>query len=259
MLDLIRRKKEIKPYDGYGSNAAEVLRIDFGLTTELVDQITAKSLGDIIAACVDYRMAIEQCASALNNADFTVADKAKWVRQLNQRESFGQEMKNAICVQRDQVRQEATLLSPPAQVEVAVALSLMAAPEEQATEAAQIDITKQLLADAEDPKAQAKQARLAKKQQEKEVGAEAKTFLKTQEQRVSGLMTTLNVQSVKDQTKTLQETALPTLLAQAKPEVAETTTPIQLPPDAQKEILMNKLAKEMRKSTEQLDQDFPLS
>jgi hypothetical protein len=176
----------------------------------------------VVGPYANYIKAIGRSQEALDNADMHPKDKVEWQRQINKHKDLATQMKDKINAQLDVMCDEAADLAEPVQIEVAVRLGLIAPPERE-VQTEEADVTSQLLADAEDPVAKAKQERLQQKQQSKEIMRSATEFLETQETRVKDLVTSMNVKGVQEQTKALNETMAPALEARAKVVTEEET------------------------------------
>jgi hypothetical protein len=246
MFGLFRKTKAM-PYQSY---AATTLRLDFGVK-DLTGEIAARSLGDALTTYVGYKMAVERCLDALGNADIEPSESGKWQRQqLREYEKTAVQMKTTVSEQLELVRTDAANLSEPAVLEVALELGLILSTEIEAEPTEEANVTEQLLADAEDPKAKAKQERLAEKQQKKAVGQEANAFLTAQKPRAEALNSKVDITSKQAQTKTLNEALAPQLEAQAKVVVEVVTTlPTQETDAAYRQYQQDLLLKELNKQS----------
>lgn len=208
------KKKEIAG-PRTSSYCEEVWTLEFDVKTH-TDRIAVKSLGDVVEPYAEYKMAIGRCQEALSNAAIGPKEAGEWQRRLTQHEGVARQVKGKITEQLDRSRIEAADLDEPVQTKVAVKIGLISPPDTQSPTETEMNVTERLLADAEDPKAKAKQERAMQKQQAKDVDASTREFLEIQASRSKELATTVNVKGIQEQTKMLNEEVAPPLEAQAK-------------------------------------------
>jgi len=107
MFNFKKKSRSVGPPRSY---AKEVLRLDFGLTDSLSDQIAMKGLGRAMAVYVDYRMAIARCSAALDNADLTPGEAGEHIRFLQQESSAAEKMRPLLQAHLEQARVEVNQL-----------------------------------------------------------------------------------------------------------------------------------------------------